>query len=178
MVPPPSRGAAGGEGGEGAVRLELVRAKNKFRLLDPTHFRHLQLNVAVHWERPGGGGGARFICELQLHHRFVLAHNEASHAQLHYEFFRAHLRNYEADLSTNLDFMLAAPRARRPNRPNRPSRPPLVPHACPRSPLRYMLSAIMSFFIERYIPTIIASAPCRRTQRLPLHACGSGSACP
>ena len=43
-----------------------------------------------------------------MHHRFILAHNEASRAQLHYEFFRAQLRDYDADLSTNLDFMLEA----------------------------------------------------------------------
>jgi len=89
----------GGGGGGGAVRLELVRAKNKFRLLDPTHFRHLQFNVAVHWERLDGSC-ARFLCELQVHHRFILAHNEQSAAQLHYEFFRAQLRDYEADFST------------------------------------------------------------------------------
>ena len=99
MLPTDGDGGGGGGGGGGAVRLELVRAKNKFRLLDPTHFRQLQFNVAVHWERDDGSA-ARFLCELQVHHRFILAHNEQSAAQLHYEFFRAQLRDYEADLST------------------------------------------------------------------------------
>ena len=95
--------------GGGALRLELVRCKNLFKRLDPTHFRRLQLNVALHVEPGGAGGGGpalRFFCELQLIHRFVLGHNEASAAQQHYEFFRAHLRDYETELSTNLDLML------------------------------------------------------------------------
>ena len=92
-----------------ALRLELIRGKNKFRTLDPSHFRNILYNVILHieWSEGGVKHTRRCICELQAHHLFILKLNDERHGQRHYEFFRRHLRNgYEVGLSSNLDFML------------------------------------------------------------------------
>ena len=91
-------------------RLELLRGKNKFKALDPTHFRCLLYNVwlSVEWVDEGGvPRRQRALCELQAHHLLVLKHNDASRAQEHYEFFRSYLRDsYEHGLGDQLDFMI------------------------------------------------------------------------
>ena len=55
-------------------RVELLRGKNKFRTLDPTHFRCLLYNLwlTVEWTEGGAIRRQRALCELQVKHRLVL----------------------------------------------------------------------------------------------------------
>ena len=78
---------------EGAsVSFELIRAKNKFADLEPTHFRNILLNLRMRVALPDGHSRTIFV-ELQLHHRMILAYNDSSHAHDHYNFFRAMLKD-------------------------------------------------------------------------------------
>lgn len=67
-------------------RLTLLRGKNKFRTLDPTHLRMMLYNVEllVEWvdEVTGEARKQRCLCELQAHHLLILKHNDASDAQV------------------------------------------------------------------------------------------------
>ena len=87
-------------GGERA-RIELVREKNKFRALDPTHFRNILNNVLV------SQGGVSTLAEIQLHHDIILTHNESSGAHEHYDYFRTKMAgSYGTRLAKELDFIL------------------------------------------------------------------------
>ena len=87
------------------LRLELIRGKNKFRNLEPTHFRAIDFHLCLHVER-ADGSHLRLFCEVQVHHFLILKLNTDRLAEQHYEFFRSHLTNYENDLGASLSFML------------------------------------------------------------------------
>ena len=82
------------------VRLELLRAKNKFNptAVDPTHFRNILNNVRfVYGERST-------FAELQMHHQAILKYNDESHAHDHYNHFRSSLKDkYEEQLDPMLE---------------------------------------------------------------------------
>ena len=82
------------------VRLELLRAKNKFNptAVDPTHFRNILNNVLfVYGERST-------FAELQMHHQAILKYNDESHAHDHYNHFRSSLKDkYEEQLDPMLE---------------------------------------------------------------------------
>ncbi len=81
--------------------LSLIRAKNKFAQLDPTHFRNILNNLQLSWR------GINLFVEMQVHHREILSYNDLAHAHDHYNFFRAHLQDqYDTELDSALDFML------------------------------------------------------------------------
>ena len=83
------------------AKLELIRVKNKFRDLDPTHFRNILNNVRLHYQ------GQSFLGEIQLHHEKIIKHNEDSDAHHHYNYFRALMKeDYDEGLSKQLDFVL------------------------------------------------------------------------
>ena len=69
-----------------AVHLEVIRCKNKFEQVDPTHFRNVIVNLRMHV--PSLKGRAAFV-ELQVHQRDILVYNDASHAHGHYNYWRA-----------------------------------------------------------------------------------------
>ena len=88
------------ESGE-TVQLELVRSKNKFRTLEPTHFRNILNNIRVRC------GTKHVFAELQVHHESILEYNDNSGAHEHYEYFRSKLKStYEDELERQIDFIL------------------------------------------------------------------------
>ena len=85
----------------------MVREKNKFRLLDPTHFRYIINNVYMRF------GGRSSMVEMQVHHESILAYNDKAHAHDHYSFFRSLMKDaYEKTLdellSRSIDFLESA----------------------------------------------------------------------
>ena len=87
------------------LTLRLVRGKNKFRTLDPSHFRNILLNLLL-LITTREGKTMRLLCEVELNHIFVLQYNMVAHAHEHYDFFRSHLKDYETELALSIDFML------------------------------------------------------------------------
>ena len=87
------------------LTLRLVRGKNKFRTLDPSHFRNILLNLLL-LITTRDGKTMRLLCEVELNHIFVLQYNMVAHAHEHYDFFRSHLKDYENELAVSIDFML------------------------------------------------------------------------
>ncbi len=84
-----------------SAKLELIRVKNKFKHLDPTHFRNILENIRLQYQ------GRTFLAEIQLHHEKILRHNDKSDAHTHYNYFRSLMKDqYEDHLSRELDFML------------------------------------------------------------------------
>ena len=83
------------------ARLKVVRTKNKFATLDPTHFRNILTNLKLSW-------GSRWtFVEIQIHHHDIFQYNEECHAHDNYNFFRARLKDqYESELDSELDLML------------------------------------------------------------------------
>ena len=99
------------------VYLQCVRCKNKFRDVDPTHFRNCLLNFRL--IKLGEGGGISVegklegvkndvvFAEIQLHNSEILKLNEGMHAHTPYEYFRSLLKSaYEAGLNAMLERML------------------------------------------------------------------------
>mmetsp|Transcript_2992 Transcript_2992/g.8957 ORF Transcript_2992/g.8957 Transcript_2992/m.8957 type:complete len:1166 (+) Transcript_2992:1503-5000(+) len=83
------------------ARLSLLRCKNKFAdggKHEPTRFRNILTNIILDYD------GRRAFTELQIHHRAIREHNDASHAHGPYEFFRSLLaRAYEKGLDEMLE---------------------------------------------------------------------------
>jgi len=69
------------------ARLEMIRSKNCFASLNPTHARSIVNTFRLEYM-----GACQFV-ELQVYHRKVFNYGEKSRVQDHYHFFRAHLRN-------------------------------------------------------------------------------------
>eukprot|EP00959_Pyramimonas_sp_CCMP1952_P061552 1286295-Pyramimonas_sp.AAC.1 len=74
------------------AELELIRCKNKFRPLAPTHFRNLLCNVRLSY------AGNSFFMEIQLHLEAIYEHQESCpNAHADYEFFRSKMGEREQD---------------------------------------------------------------------------------
>ena len=83
------------------AKLDLIRIKNKFKDLDPTHFRNALFNLRLSYREQ------MFLGEIQLHHEKIIGHNEESNAHHHYNYFRSLLKEtYDDELSQQLDFLL------------------------------------------------------------------------
>ena len=65
-------------GDKRAAGFSMVRLKNKFKEVDPTHFRNVLNNVRMTVER--GGVTCSTFCEVQLQHAQILKYNDESHA--------------------------------------------------------------------------------------------------
>ena len=63
----------------------------QFATIDPTHFRNLSLELCLHVER-ADGSRLHLFGEIQLHHFLILKYNMECQAEVHYEFFRSHLK--------------------------------------------------------------------------------------
>ena len=74
------------------ARLELIRCKNKFQPLAPTHFRNLLCNVRLSYD------GSSFFAEIQVHLEAIYAHQESCpNAHPDYEYFRSKMGEKEQD---------------------------------------------------------------------------------
>ena len=65
-------------------RCTFIRGKNKFREVDPTHFRNVLCNLRI--DSVGGGGDSCFF-EVQVQHEAILKFNDDMHAHAHCESF-------------------------------------------------------------------------------------------
>ena len=89
---------------KGVYHLEPIRAKNKYAMKDPTHFRNILLNLRFFEDGEENKG---MFVELQLHQKRILKYNEESHAHSHYDYFRSQLAaSYEIGLDSLLVRML------------------------------------------------------------------------
>ena len=81
-----------------SAQLALIRCKNKFETLDPTHFRNLLNNLKL------VSGGREAFAEVQVQHAEILRFNDAMHAHDHYNFFRSLLAgSYQEVLNEMLE---------------------------------------------------------------------------
>lgn len=95
-------------------KLEIVRLKNKFLVLSPSHFRNLLLNVRVCYctkcsstvkkTHECEGPIVKHIFEIQIHHKKILQLDEQQDTHVHYEFFRVLLQNEQ--VTELIDFVL------------------------------------------------------------------------